>query len=320
MALDHVGDAAHVDDVRAKPDNHAFSLRMILSENRNPRFRDHARAFLRPRSMAARMNFTRLGQSLEHRLADQKMTDVEFDDLWQRRDRLRGRIVEPMACMHFKTHTCGEQRAVADKLPLGIGFAVRPSMSASHQEPVWISITGAPSSAAISICAGAAPMNSETRMPACLSSCTTGRELARCRTTSRPPSVVRSVRFSGTRQTACGLVLSAMRDHFLGRRHFEIERLVDLRLQPRHVIVANVTAILAQMRGDAVAAGRDRKLGRAHGIRMTATTRIADGGNVVDIDAEAKTVHALSLRTILSEDRFLTLELSPGACFCGIMH
>ena len=48
-------------------------------------------------------------------------------------------------------------------------------------------------------------------------------------------------------------------DHFVGRRHFEIQRLVDLRLQPRDVLVADVAAILAQMRGDAVGAGLDRE-------------------------------------------------------------
>jgi hypothetical protein len=53
---------------------------------------------------------------------------------------------------------------------------------------------------------------------------------------------------------------------------------------------------------------------------MTATTCITDGRNVVDIDAQAKTIHAFSLRTILSENRFLALGSSPGACFCGIMR
>ncbi len=42
-------------------------------------------------------------------------------------------------------------------------------------------------------------------------------------------------------------------DHLVGRRHFEIERLVDFRLQPRDVVVADVAAVFAQMRGDAVA-------------------------------------------------------------------
>src|SRR5664279_3459148 len=91
-----------------------------------------------------------------------------------------------------------------------LASAARFSISASHQEPVCSSTTGAPNSAAASICAGAAPMNSETRMPACLSACTTGASCVRCLMASSPPSVVRSVRFSGTRQTACGCTLSAI--------------------------------------------------------------------------------------------------------------
>jgi len=34
--------------------------------------------------------------------------------------------------------------------------------------------------------------------------------------------------------------------HVLGRRHLEIQRLGDLGLQPRHVLVADVAAVLAQ--------------------------------------------------------------------------
>ena len=75
--------------------------------------------------------------------------------LRQRGDCLGGRVVETVAGMHLETRACGEQRAIADKLPLGTRLRLaRPSASASHQAPVWISITGAPSSAAISICAG----------------------------------------------------------------------------------------------------------------------------------------------------------------------
>ena len=50
------------------------------------------------------------------------------------------------------------------------------------------------------------------------------------------------------------------RHHLVGRRHFEIERLGDLGLEARDVVVADVPAVLAQMRGDAVGAGRDRDL------------------------------------------------------------
>ena len=41
---------------------------------------------------------------------------------------------------------------------------------------------------------------------------------------SMPPSVVRSSRFSGTMQAACGLCLQRDGQHLVGRRHFQIER------------------------------------------------------------------------------------------------
>ena len=99
---------------------------------------------------------------------------------------------------------------------------------------------------------------------------------------------MRSSRRSGTRQAACGRVLQRDRDHLVGRRHLEIERLGDLRLEARHVVVADVAAIFAQMRGDAVGAGLDRDLRRAHRIGMPAAARIAHGRDVVDVDAEAE--------------------------------
>ena len=82
-------------------------------------------------------------------------------------------------------------------------------------------------------------------------------------------------------------------DHLRGRRHLEIERLVDLRFEADDVIIADMTAILAQMRGDAVAAGGDCKFSRSHRIGMASTAGIADGSDMVDVDAEAEAVHAL---------------------------
>ena len=76
--------------------------------------------------------------------------------------------------------------------------------------------------------------------------------------------------------------------HFLGGRHFEIERLGELTLQPRNVVIADVPTIFAQMRGDSVGAGLDRDLGRMHGIRVMPAAGITDGGDVIDIDAEAE--------------------------------
>ena len=75
--------------------------------------------------------------------------------------------------------------------------------------------------------------------------------------------------------------------HLRRRRHFEIERLVDAGLQPHDVVVDDVAAILAQMRGDAVGAGRDRDLRRLDRIGMPPAARVTHGRDVIDVDAEA---------------------------------
>ena len=76
------------------------------------------------------------------------------------------------------------------------------------------------------------------------------------------------------------------RDHIVGRRHLEIQRLVDLGLQSLNVLVTDMATVFAQMRGDTISAGRDRKLCRAHRIGMAAAARIADGRNMVDVHAK----------------------------------
>ena len=76
-------------------------------------------------------------------------------------------------------------------------------------------------------------------------------------------------------------------DHLRRRRHFEIERLGDALLEADDVIVDDVTAILPQMRGDAVGAGRNGDLGGLDRIGMPPAARISHGGDVIDVDAEA---------------------------------
>ena len=76
--------------------------------------------------------------------------------------------------------------------------------------------------------------------------------------------------------------------HFLGRRHFEIERLGEFSPQPRDVVIADVASIFAQMRRDSVGASLDRDLRRAHGIRVMPATGVTNGRDVIDIDAEAE--------------------------------
>ena len=130
-------------------------------------------------------------------------------------------------------------------------------------------------------------MKSETRIPAGLRSATTAAICAACPATSSPPSVVRSSRRSGTMQAACGRVLMAIATISARRRHFQIERLGDARLQPRDIVIADVTSILAQMRRDPVGAGRDRDLGRAQRIGMIAAAGVAHRRDVIDVDAKA---------------------------------
>ena len=78
------------------------------------------------------------------------------------------------------------------------------------------------------------------------------------------------------------------REHLLGRRHFEVQRQVDLGHQPVDVAVGDVAAVLAQMGGDAVGAGLGGDDRRAHRIGMIAAARVPDGRDMVDIDAEAE--------------------------------
>jgi hypothetical protein len=77
-------------------------------------------------------------------------------------------------------------------------------------------------------------------------------------------------------------------EHRFGRRHFEIERHRQLARQARDVVVGDVAAVLAQMGGDAVGAGLGGHARGAHRIGMPPAARVADGGDVVDVDAEAE--------------------------------
>ena len=137
------------------------------------------------------------------------------------------------------------------------------------------------------------------------SSATKGLSARNPPTTSNPPSVVRSVRFSGTRQQACGRRRKRDVEHGLGRRHLEIERLRDRRLEPPHVVVVDVAAVLAQMRGDPVGPRLDGEERRAHGIGRCAAARVADGGDVVDVDAQADRGHRKS--------SFLRFQAAPAS-------
>lgn len=75
--------------------------------------------------------------------------------------------------------------------------------------------------------------------------------------------------------------------HLWRYRYFEIERRKRGRGQPRNVVVADVAAILAQMRGDGVGARLHRELRAAQRIGMAPSPRVAQRRDVIDVDAKA---------------------------------
>ena len=83
-----------------------------------------------------------------------------------------------------------------------------------------------------------------------------------------------------------GTVMQGNIPHFCGRRHFEVERQVNFTHQTADVVIANVAAILAQVRGDSVGPGIGGNPGRTHRIGVLASARVPDRGDVVDVHAQ----------------------------------
>ena len=76
--------------------------------------------------------------------------------------------------------------------------------------------------------------------------------------------------------------------HFLRRRHFEVQRHRQRRHQRGDILVANVPPVLAQMGGDAVCArlgGQQRRFDR---VGMRSPARVANGRHMIDVDAQAQ--------------------------------
>ena len=72
----------------------------------------------------------------------------------------------------------------------------------------------------------------------------------------------------------------------VGGGHLEVELDVHELAQAAHVLVLDVAAILAQVHGDAVGAAQVRLDGRPYGIGLVRAPRLAQGCDVVDVDAE----------------------------------
>ena len=104
--------------------------------------------------------------------------------------------------------------------------------------------------------------------------------------TSRPPSVVRSSRRSGTSVTTSGTTLQAMAIissvDAISRLNVARKR----RTQALDVVVADVPAVLAQVRRDAVRARVEAHARGLDRIRVRRAARVAERGHVIDVDVQ----------------------------------
>ena len=119
MALDDFLDAADVDQIRADADDHGARLARSCARDPSPRAFS-SRRFVKPD---------------EDRVADHEVADIEFDDFRQRRDRLRGHVIEPVAGVDFKPACCA-RRAARDALEFRCAARRVAVVTASHQAPV----------------------------------------------------------------------------------------------------------------------------------------------------------------------------------------
>src|SRR5947209_5792918 len=216
------------------------------------------------------------------------MSDVQLHDFGQHRDRLGGLKVEAVSCMHFEAELFRACRALLDPLEFDGSHGVMPVDDR------------------LTPCAGM--YLDHRRADLC-----GGLDLLVIRCDEQRDANARRFQFGDHRHqmialadhvqpTFGGYLLSPLRhdaggvrtrlqrdiDHLAGRRHFEIERLGELRLQARDIVVANMTAIFAQMRRDTIRSSGDGNQCGLHGIGMPPAARVANGGDVIDVDAEAE--------------------------------
>ena len=218
--------------------------------------------------MKARISRTASARPDIDRLPDQEMADVEFDDLRQGRDRLGGLEVEAVPGMNLEPGLPRQHGAFADAQPLGFrrfhplfGERVAPGAGVDfdHRRAHGCGGLDLPRLGG----------DEQRHADAGLAQLRDPRHQRGALARDVEPALGGAL-LAPLRHQAGGMRPGLDRDahHLVGRRHFEIERLGDLRLKARHVVVADVAAILAQMRGDAVGAGLDRDLGGADRIGM----------------------------------------------------
>jgi hypothetical protein len=76
--------------------------------------------------------------------------------------------------------------------------------------------------------------------------------------------------------------------HLIRCGHFQVERCGDVGLEPCDILVVDMTAILAQVRRNAIGTGHHRQVGRVHGVRVVPAARISQRRHMVNIDAQSQ--------------------------------
>ena len=89
----------------------------------------------------------------------------------------------------------------------------------------------------------------------------------------------------GDQAAGVGAELAGEGDHLVGGGHLEVQDDLGRGGEAAEVGVADVAAVLAQVGGDAVGPGADGDQGGGEGVGVVAAAGVADGGDVVNVDA-----------------------------------
>src|SRR5579862_8131473 len=228
------------------------------------------------------------GKPFEHRLADQKMPDIEFDDLRQARNHFSACVVQSVTGVHLETEIFRQHCARAQQPPFRIGL--RGTLLCERVAPrARVQLDDRCAQRRRGFDLRRLRGNEQGYANAGMFEIVNHRRKLR----ALPRGV--EATFGGALAALFWHQTGRMRpgfkrnaEHFFRRRHFKIQRLVDLGHEPGDIVIEDVAAVFAQMRSDAVATCRNRKLGRANRIGMTPPARITNGGDMIDVDAEAQ--------------------------------
>ena len=139
------------------------------------------------------------------RLADEEMADIELDDFRERGDGAAVAWSRPWPACTSRPRSCGGPCALSTNAPpLALGL-VRVRLRQRLAIGAGVQLDDRRAECARRLRSGGIGIDEQRDADAGIaSSATDGRQQITLPTTSSPPSVVRSVRFSGTRQAACG--------------------------------------------------------------------------------------------------------------------